>query len=192
MMKPSELTHEPYTGRRNISDVEIAWRLWGDAPAETSAREREQVTVHNLVKEITASRFTLTHDEHGAPRLIGCSCRPPGDLSVTHCAEGAAIAYSDHHIVGIDMETPRQQLERVKERFLSADELEIYTGIDLLLKAWTAKEAVYKAAHTPGLPLIGGIKLTGDDTALAANHTYRLHWIQAGHSDALICVAIRQ
>jgi phosphopantetheinyl transferase len=55
--------------------------------------------------------------------------------------------------IGIDVERPRQQLIKVQHKYLNNNEMTILHNIEELLWAWTAKEAVYKAAGIPGLEL---------------------------------------
>lgn len=65
-------------------------------------------------------------------------------------------------IIGVDSETARPQLLRVAGKFINHTESAyIPQLISTLLQAWTAKEAVYKAALTPGLGLTE-ITLTPD------------------------------
>lgn len=75
-------------------------------------------------------------------------------ISVTHCRSLAAMALSHISEIGIDAEVWRPQLHRVAHKYLAPSELSKWaTTPRLLLLAWTIKEAVYKAARTPGLPL---------------------------------------
>ena len=98
-------------------------------------------------------------------------------ISISHCKNFCIAAISKTgRPIGVDIENPRAQLIRVKDRFLTDSEQkkleliinkragnsgntqrskptlpDIYLGE--LLRYWTIKEAVYKAALTPGLGL---------------------------------------
>lgn len=76
-----------------------------------------------------------------------------GSVSISHCRAGVAVAFDEFRTVGVDIETLRPQLQRVKTRFLSQAQLETMVTPAQLLEAWTIKEALYKAMLTPGLRL---------------------------------------
>ena len=71
--------------------------------------------------------------------------------------------------VGVDIEQWREQLVRVAPRVLSESEMAVYgASSDLLLRAWTMKETLYKAALTPGLDFRRDIVLPPHPTSTAA------------------------
>lgn len=98
----------------------------------------------------------------GAPLLAGEQHR----ISITHSGHMFAVGslpktpdsdltvFSPRAAMGIDAEAAgREQVLKLRERFLSAEELAMIAADDLAanLVAWTAKEALYKAGMTPGL-----------------------------------------
>lgn len=98
-----------------------------------------------LIESLCGPGVRVVHDPEGAPQLIGS----PLFVSISHSRNYAAVMTSTNCRCGVDIEEPRmEQLERVKEKFMSA--AEIAAGVEPLT-AWTAKEAVFKAAGTPGL-----------------------------------------
>lgn len=115
----------------------------------TSRHEAEREAVMRLLAKRFGSGTELLHDADGAPAVSGSSYR----ISISHCAGMAAIATHPTLRIGIDIETARPQLMRVRHKFLTEQEVDRYRSIDELLWAWTAKEAVYKAAGIAGLPL---------------------------------------
>jgi len=123
-------------------------------------REAEKQAVAELVRHALGEDAVLSHRPDGSPTVL----IPGIEISVSHCATCAAIVLSDRH-VGVDVETDRKQLERVAPRVLSQAELDCYR--DNLVGAWTLKEALYKAALTPGLDFRRDIQLPldGSDTA---------------------------
>ena len=72
---------------------------------------------------------------------------PRGYLSLSHGGDWAVAAYHPLLPVGIDVEAPRAQLERVIARVASAREVAELDHATV----WGAKEAVYKAAGIKGL-----------------------------------------
>ena len=117
-----------------------------------SRRERERAAAAALLRDIFGIDVEYGHEPSGAPVIVVAGQRQR--VSISHSATTVAIAVAgDEESVGVDVETFRHQLERVKSKYLSARELSLFTSPAELLKAWTAKEAVYKAALTPGLSL---------------------------------------
>lgn len=141
-----------------------------------SRREREQSARRRLVAAVLGDGVEISHHPDGAPYIAATSssiatasapsatstaatARP---ISISHSSSTLALAVATSPLItiGIDIEAPRLQLERTASRFLSVDEksrldslVDPAERIDFLLHCWTAKEAVYKAARTPGLPL---------------------------------------
>lgn len=137
-------------------------------------RERERAAVASLLRGYFGAEVEVAHHPSGAPYLPG----KEENISMSHSAAAAVVAIGRRSGFGIDTETQRPQLERVKSRFLTPFECERYAVPPQLLRAWCAKEAVYKAALTPGLPIAEGILLDGA-RAEAAGKVYRLTEIPA-------------
>lgn len=104
----------------------------------------------------------LGHFSNGAPFLFGT----PSRISLTHTDHLLAVAtlpktpeadlakYNPRTALGIDAERlDRRQVVNVRDRFLSAEELEMIAedNLEANIVAWTCKEALYKAAMTEGL-----------------------------------------
>lgn len=102
------------------------------------------------------------HLQDGAPIL----CHEPVRISISHTGHLLVVAslprtpeatlsrFSPRTALGVDAESwDRAQVLKIRERFLSAAELEMVPADDLEanIVAWTAKEALYKAALKPGL-----------------------------------------
>lgn len=108
-------------------------------------------TVLGIVATESGPEVGYGHFPDGAPMLKGSDMR----ISVSHSRRRAAVAFGtyDEPAFGIDVEeTDRnRQLLRVVTRFLTEKEFTLWAN--RLTEAWTCKEAVYKAARTPGLPL---------------------------------------
>ena len=108
------------------------------------------------------------HFPNGAPFLFGMPTR----ISVTHTGHLLAVAslpktpeadlakFNTRTALGIDAEPlSREQVLKVRDRFLSEDEKKMVDEncLEANIVAWTAKEALYKAALTEGLDLRNGI-----------------------------------
>ncbi len=112
----------------------------------------------------------IGHFRNGAPFLVG----EAGRISVSHTGRFLAVAtlpdtpevdlavFSERAAMGIDAErADREQTLRVREKFLSDSELEMIDKDDVKMNvmAWTAKEALYKAAMQEGLDFRNDIRI---------------------------------
>lgn len=112
----------------------------------------------------------VCHYASGAPFLYGSNQR----ISISHCEGLLVVAtlpatpecdlsrFSPRAALGVDAETAgRSQVLSIRERFLSEAELSAIDADDVEsnVLAWTAKEAAYKAALTPGLDFRTDIRI---------------------------------
>ncbi|MCM1347977.1 MAG: 4'-phosphopantetheinyl transferase superfamily protein [Firmicutes bacterium] len=113
-------------------------------------REGELRTERALLDEAFGAGVELGHDAYGAPFVKGFA----GSVSLSHCEGLCVLAVCRSNDVGVDVERWREQLRRIAPRFLLPTEM-VRCGSepDNLLKCWTAKEAVFKAAGVPGLAI---------------------------------------
>ena len=74
----------------------------------------------------------------------------PGDpyhFSISHCGDYAAAIVSKDQRAGVDIEIPVDKISRIRDKFLSREELAVFSErIDKnqLTLLWSAKEAVFK------------------------------------------------
>jgi phosphopantetheinyl transferase len=92
----------------------------------------------------------------------------PGDeyhFSISHCGDYAAAIVSKDKRVGVDIEIPVEKIERIRDKFLSAEEQELLVNGNLnqLTALWSAKEAVFKWYGMGKVDFKGHIQLTGQD-----------------------------
>ncbi|MEZ3550657.1 MAG: 4'-phosphopantetheinyl transferase superfamily protein [Muribaculaceae bacterium] len=112
----------------------------------------------------------IGHFSNGAPFLFGSTSR----ISISHADHLLVVAslprtpeadlsvFSPRTAMGIDAEhLDREQVVKVRSKFLSDDEMTLVDEKNLEgnIVAWTAKEALYKAAMTEGLDLRNDITL---------------------------------
>lgn len=82
-------------------------------------------------------------DEHGRPEIQNFDYR----MSISHSKAYTAVILSDRWTVGVDIESIRHDLQRIKTKFMRPDELEGLDGTDdpaRILAHWSAKEVMYK------------------------------------------------
>lgn len=106
-------------------------------------RRQEFLTSRAMLKVITGAESEICHNEDGKPSIEGNSMK----ISISHTSGYLAILLHSNAIVGIDIEQKRDKIFRVKNRFLSEDEL-AHTNkqneMDHLLLQWSAKESMFK------------------------------------------------
>ncbi len=161
--------------------IEIgATRIYGIAiPAADSVSDRraaERSAVRALVEEAFGRDAVLEHDAHGAPYIKGADVH----ISVSHGAGYALLAVSHDGPVGVDIEAYRRSLPQLAPRFMEGAELAAYgSSSTTILKAWTAKEALFKAVGNP-LLTVSAIRLPDDVSSriveVEGAH-YRLYFI---------------
>lgn len=142
-----------------------------EADPDRTRTEREHAAVGDIIARFFGADARVGHRDSGAPYLVG---REDISLSVSHSRDYAAVAFSSERTVGVDIEQWREQLLRVAPRVLSESEMAVYgVSSDLLLRAWTMQEALYKAALTPGLDFRRDITLPSNPASTAATVTGR-------------------
>ncbi|MTI39153.1 4'-phosphopantetheinyl transferase family protein [Fulvivirga lutimaris] len=115
-------------------------------------KKLEWLSARILIKLMAAqfdSQFEgLIKDEHGKPSLRNSTYQ----ISLSHSYPYVAAIIDKTKDVGIDIEQPKEKLQRVAHRFLSKTELEfIKDDTTMLCKAWCGKETLYKIYGQRGL-----------------------------------------
>ena len=76
------------------------------------------------------------------------------NISISHCEDLVTILISENKGIGIDVERINKKVNSIKSKFLNQKEITYFSGDEetrKLTKAWTAKEAIYKAVRIPGI-----------------------------------------
>ncbi len=126
--------------------------------------ELERLIVSRIISNYISSKARIVHAPSGRPLLENADGL---HISISHSADYVAVVFGPIEGIGIDVEQPRTQLARVAPRVLSGAEMAVYGRSEsLLLRAWTLKEALYKAALTEGVDFRRDIvlPLSPDDT----------------------------
>ena len=135
----------------------------------------------------------LSHRSSGAPYIKDC---PEVVVSITHSRQWAVVALGELKDApfGIDVENAnRIQLQRVAPRVLSSEELTAALSESQgFVKAWTAKEAVFKAVSVDGVDFKNDIRLLSPGFSHALydknKQKFDLTYIILAH-DSLLCLA---
>jgi len=112
----------------------------------TNEKRRTQwMASRSLLKELIGTKgfVEMFVDPFGRPEVENYDIR----ISISHTHDYAAVILSDRYNVGIDVEAPRADLDRIKTKFMRPDELSGMPPEDQLtyvLLHWSAKEVMYK------------------------------------------------
>ena len=108
-----------------------------DDSCGATRRERERSAVRRVLRGMLGDGSAeIGHTSAGAPFVVG---RDDLHISVSHSRSE----------VGVDIESPSPRVARVVPRVMRPDEPALIDP----LRAWTAKEAVFKCAGVDGLVL---------------------------------------
>ena len=119
--------------------------------------QRDVTHPHKRLQHL-AGRFLLQFLFPGFPYeliQIADTRKPylPGEqyqFSISHCGDYAAAIVSNTNRVGIDIEIPVAKIARIRDKFLSPEEInhfhlqQMEPDIPLLTRLWSSKEAVFK------------------------------------------------
>ncbi len=125
---------------------------WLPIMPEGGARhEREEKTISDIISAVFGPGCRRLHNDCGAPYVVDNEGHPIHiSISVSHSRTiGAVCTAPQGCLLGMDVEEERPQLARVAQRVMSPQEYAHYSTLPHgLLRAWTMKEALYKAART--------------------------------------------
>lgn len=105
-------------------------------------RRTEWLTSRYLLKKLMNADTKIHYTEHGKPRIDS------GNISISHSNTFVGIIFSEQKQVAIDIELASERVERLADKFISADE-QFFLERDTFYKTliWSAKEALYKMDH---------------------------------------------
>jgi phosphopantetheinyl transferase (holo-ACP synthase) len=134
-----------------------------------------------LAEAFPEERPVIAHLPSGAPVLQGVA--GAGAISITHSRRSLLIAVTHAAVLlGIDAETADRlnQLQRIAPRFLAAEQQD-WLAPTHILRAWTIKEALYKAVGLEGWALTDIPLPTANapQTELASDNGSSMHGLAA-------------
>lgn len=121
----------------------------------------------SLCQQISEGPWDLRKDDRNRPYFDQSDYH----ISLSHSFPFVAAVISHKKTVGIDLERFGRNVEKIGPRFLSAEEWNLWQDSHSdLTKAWTCKEAIYKAMGVPGLAFQQDIQLPS-----FANNPFKIH-----------------
>ncbi|MCX6247012.1 MAG: 4'-phosphopantetheinyl transferase superfamily protein [Bacteroidetes bacterium] len=119
------------------------------ASFKSEIRKKQWLSYRILLKKmLAADAVHLEYDRYGKPRLRDSTLF----LSISHSGNYSAAITSQTTPAGIDIETLKDRIYRISERFLSSEEIRNVgedSRLEKLTICWGAKEAVYKIYGRP-------------------------------------------
>lgn len=105
-------------------------------------RKREFMATRLLRHELFGFQH-IHYSEIGAPFI-----EDEGFISISHSDQLVGIAINRNYLVGLDLESPRENILELSSKFLAPQECEHFDKTDKheMTKVWSAKEAMYKLA----------------------------------------------
>ncbi len=110
---------------------------------------REQFLAVRRTLQLEDPSYKIRYDESGKP-VINSDI----NISISHSKCMAAIVFSEHIKVGIDIEHKENKIINIQNKFLNdSEKLEngYQSNVDYLTMMWTAKESIYKALGIKGI-----------------------------------------
>jgi len=121
----------------------------------------------SLCQQISKGPWDLKKDDRNRPYFY----QSKYNISLSHSFPFVAAVISHKKLVGIDLERFGRNVEKIGPRFLSSEEWNLWQDSHSdLTKAWTCKEAIYKAMGVPGLAFQQDIQLPP-----FANNPFEIH-----------------
>jgi phosphopantetheinyl transferase len=105
-------------------------------------RRREFIATRILRKRVLGDQ-KIQYNSIGAPFIEGV-----GYISISHSSHLVGLAFNKDHAVGLDLETPRENILDIVPKFLATVERYSFDSQNKLemTRVWSAKEALYKLA----------------------------------------------
>jgi 4'-phosphopantetheinyl transferase len=123
------------------------WAVYRNLSDKRSIEKQAALyVVHEVLQDDKAA---ISYKESGKPYVL-----PDVKISISHSYDWLAVLFSYNGTdVGVDIEKVRDKILLVKEKFLSAKEIEDLKNAPLekYTVYWCMKEAIYKALDIPGL-----------------------------------------
>ncbi|MFM1820813.1 MAG: hypothetical protein RLZZ402_1172 [Bacteroidota bacterium] len=123
---------------------------WSTPSIENPIKKLESVAARYCLHQLSSEfdSLILAQNDRNRPFFEDSNWH----ISLTHSYPYVAAACSLKNRIGIDLEKPGRNIEKIAPRFLCVAELAKWKdNSNLLTLAWSAKESIYKAVGKPGL-----------------------------------------
>tara|TARA_B100000989_G_scaffold181156_1_gene136193 strand:- start:1135 stop:1755 length:621 start_codon:yes stop_codon:yes gene_type:complete len=154
---------------------------------------KEQFLAVRKILQLENAEYKIRYDESGKP-----SINSDINISISHSKHMAAILFSVHNKIGIDIEQKGSRILNIQNKFLNEYEKlknEYQYDIDYLTKIWTAKESIYKAIGIKGISFSDNITIKnimrnkGQGYYVNGKEKYKFDLIFFAIDDYILCYA---
>ena len=106
-------------------------------------RRRREFMATRILRHRAIGFQHINYDHNGAPYI-----EDEGFISISHSTNEVGLAVNPNFKVGLDLESPRPNVQRLMHKFLSEHEKKTFniSNVMEVCKIWSAKEAMYKLA----------------------------------------------
>ncbi|MCQ2608043.1 MAG: 4'-phosphopantetheinyl transferase superfamily protein [Bacteroidales bacterium] len=121
-------------------------------------RKIEFVQSRLLLREILGTNYKeVSYEKSGKPIMDGTF------ISISHSKSYVAVIVSKTHSVAVDIEEFRQQVFRITEKFVRAEESKEFSSLEDLILLWSAKETLFKLTNASYDLLDFSVKKDGEE-----------------------------
>lgn len=113
----------------------------------TVERRKKDLIIARYLLQTILPKAEIAYLDNGKPWIKGGGTY----LSISHTKDLVAIIINPHKQVAIDIEYIHPRVEKVKQRYLSEQELTVANTTRLLTLYWSAKECLFKLDDKQGL-----------------------------------------
>lgn len=181
---------EPSNYIDTLSDVEYTRY----ATFKHIKRRREFIATRILRKRILGSQHIL-YNSIGAPFIEGV-----GFISISHSSHLVGLAFNENYMVGLDLETPRENILDIFPKFLAPVEKYSFDSTNKLemTRVWSAKEALYKLAGRKKIIFKEELLLSKDESGswqgkiINSDHTLSVQLDIFDHQGTVVSINSRE
>lgn len=153
---------------------------WSTPTIENPIKKLESVAARYCLHQLSSEfdSLILVQNDRNRPFFQDSDWH----ISLTHSYPYVAAASSRIKRIGIDVEKPGRNIEKIAPRFLCTSELEKWENAShLLTLSWSAKESIYKAVGKPGLSfqkeiVLGDFNQNPGKAQLATGEEMEVFW----------------
>lgn len=126
---------------------------------QNEKRRREHLAWRRIVRRELGARVHIDYNDVGAPVVDA----EGSWISVAHGGDSVAVAIADEP-VGVDIESLSRDFDRVAPRYMTSEELSLWSNEHWACYVWCAKEAMYKLYGRRGVELRGELRIESFDS----------------------------
>jgi 4'-phosphopantetheinyl transferase len=152
-LKNGEIMHWEVTeSLEELIQSSFKWKVSTDVPDFIEARQK-QILVMRILHRMVAPGTTIDYEPTGKPVLM-----EGGHISFSH-SRNHVVVYRTDAACGVDLEQLNERILKIRRKFINNEEQEYLNSedVDMLIRLWSAKEAMFKVYGKDGVYLRSNI-----------------------------------